>query len=234
MVRRGGGAIVRRAEAVGDRGDVDRAPGPARAGTLEHPLEHEMRHERRRHDVVFRLAGRRGSRRTEELTKEAAPVARHERTVRCVTQLAAGAALGLPIHHHDAPKPGPTPRFGFRELGGVEAAVAAAPDHDDIPHHDGIAQTSPPATGTISPLTARASSLARYSTAATRSSSSTQRTFASFIWARLSAVRMVPGATAFTRIRSPDSSRSEEHTSELQSRGHLVCRLLLEKKKRTS
>src|SRR5690625_6396373 len=26
--------------------------------------------------------------------------------------------------------------------------------------------------------------------------------------------------------------RSEEHTSELQSRGHLVCRLLLEKKRR--
>src|SRR5690625_5838677 len=26
------------------------------------------------------------------------------------------------------------------------------------------------------------------------------------------------------------SPRSEEHTSELQSRGHLVCRLLLEKK----
>src|SRR5215208_8247839 len=33
--------------------------------------------------------------------------------------------------------------------------------------------------------------------------------------------------------RSSRSShrRSEEHTSELQSRGHLVCRLLLEKKK---
>src|SRR5439155_20723662 len=28
------------------------------------------------------------------------------------------------------------------------------------------------------------------------------------------------------------SDRSEEHTSELQSRGHLVCRLLLEKKKK--
>src|SRR5207253_4720216 len=27
-----------------------------------------------------------------------------------------------------------------------------------------------------------------------------------------------------------DVERSEEHTSELQSRGHLVCRLLLEKK----
>src|SRR2546422_3590312 len=29
------------------------------------------------------------------------------------------------------------------------------------------------------------------------------------------------------------SARSEEHTSELQSRLHLVCRLLLEKKKKT-
>src|SRR5437870_11498194 len=28
------------------------------------------------------------------------------------------------------------------------------------------------------------------------------------------------------------TKRSEEHTSELQSRGHLVCRLLLEKKKK--
>src|SRR5215510_13990886 len=28
------------------------------------------------------------------------------------------------------------------------------------------------------------------------------------------------------------TARSEEHTSELQSRGHLVCRLLLEKKKK--
>src|SRR5690625_6649178 len=31
-------------------------------------------------------------------------------------------------------------------------------------------------------------------------------------------------------VRIP-GARSEEHTSELQSRGHLVCRLLLEKKK---
>src|SRR3712207_8872676 len=34
--------------------------------------------------------------------------------------------------------------------------------------------------------------------------------------------------TFFTKDRSP---RSEEHTSELQSRQYLVCRLLLEKKK---
>src|SRR5690625_5956080 len=31
-----------------------------------------------------------------------------------------------------------------------------------------------------------------------------------------------------------DSIRSEEHTSELQSRGHLVCRLLLETKNKIS
>src|SRR5439155_27255392 len=33
-------------------------------------------------------------------------------------------------------------------------------------------------------------------------------------------------------IDSSLTTRSEEHTSELQSRGHLVCRLLLEKKKK--
>src|SRR3712207_8514323 len=38
-------------------------------------------------------------------------------------------------------------------------------------------------------------------------------------------------AAAETRVRE---SRSEEHTSELQSRQYLVCRLLLEKKKRHS
>src|SRR5437870_13824288 len=33
-------------------------------------------------------------------------------------------------------------------------------------------------------------------------------------------------------LAQPVQPRSEEHTSELQSRGHLVCRLLLEKKKK--
>src|SRR2546422_4994582 len=35
------------------------------------------------------------------------------------------------------------------------------------------------------------------------------------------------------RLRARVANRSEEHTSELQSRLHLVCRLLLEKKKNT-
>src|SRR2546429_2584477 len=33
-------------------------------------------------------------------------------------------------------------------------------------------------------------------------------------------------------LTAPQAERSEEHTSELQSRLHLVCRLLLEKKKK--
>src|SRR2546429_7582179 len=35
------------------------------------------------------------------------------------------------------------------------------------------------------------------------------------------------------RFAAKEAGRSEEHTSELQSRLHLVCRLLLEKKKKT-
>src|SRR5690625_6714425 len=39
------------------------------------------------------------------------------------------------------------------------------------------------------------------------------------------------GLLRIVQVVVPGSNRSEEHTSELQSRGHLVCRLLLEKKK---
>src|SRR5439155_25045045 len=45
--------------------------------------------------------------------------------------------------------------------------------------------------------------------------------------------RMVPGGHLLRhddRELHPKLLRSEEHTSELQSRGHLVCRLLLENK----
>src|SRR2546422_4318197 len=40
------------------------------------------------------------------------------------------------------------------------------------------------------------------------------------------------GPTIRCWATSPAATRSEEHTSELQSRLHLVCRLLLEKKKK--
>src|SRR5690625_5922387 len=45
-------------------------------------------------------------------------------------------------------------------------------------------------------------------------------------------LRAEQGATADAHpVGAAAGQRSEEHTSELQSRGHLVCRLLLEKKK---
>src|SRR3712207_8896258 len=58
--------------------------------------------------------------------------------------------------------------------------------------------------------------------------------------------RVDPGRTDWTTLNTPKvmggvtaaclqagQARSEEHTSELQSRQYLVCRLLLEKKKKT-
>src|SRR3989442_11654370 len=49
-------------------------------------------------------------------------------------------------------------------------------------------------------------------------------------------VTMFPGAVGIDLAHMLDTAfahlRSEEHTSELQSRPHLVCRLLLEKKKK--
>src|SRR2546429_4484819 len=52
---------------------------------------------------------------------------------------------------------------------------------------------------------------------------------------RASALAMTSGACCSRSTKSRNAvSRSEEHTSELQSRLHLVCRLLLEKKKKKS
>src|SRR5207253_3966518 len=48
------------------------------------------------------------------------------------------------------------------------------------------------------------------------------------VFAMLACVRI--GAIHSVVFGGFASVRSEEHTSELQSRGHLVCRLLLEKK----
>src|SRR3712207_7192019 len=52
--------------------------------------------------------------------------------------------------------------------------------------------------------------------------------------AQLRAARRAGGRTSGGLGLPPaDHLRSEEHTSELQSRQYLVCRLLLEKKKKT-
>src|SRR5258708_25976247 len=63
------------------------------------------------------------------------------------------------------------------------------------------------------------------------------RSWNTWVGSRVSLViaRMRIGASAgfcFRQLGRVGRSRSEEHTSELQSPDHLVCRLLLEKKKK--
>src|SRR3989449_8082472 len=56
-----------------------------------------------------------------------------------------------------------------------------------------------------------------------------------FTATRVAGSRPLIGSSRTRRSRSSrkqEARRSEEHTSELQSRLHLVCRLLLEKKKK--
>src|SRR2546422_10238888 len=55
-----------------------------------------------------------------------------------------------------------------------------------------------------------------------------------FFWATTLAAILIGFAVAalFLPLAAVTPDRSEEHTSELQSRLHLVCRLLLEKKKK--
>src|SRR5690606_40494861 len=61
------------------------------------------------------------------------------------------------------------------------------------------------------------------------------RSEASFVWKfKLCSIRIPASKCIRHSERQVDEYRSEEHTSELQSRENLVCRLLLEKKKHTS
>src|SRR5690349_22322048 len=67
------------------------------------------------------------------------------------------------------------------------------------------------------------------STLATTPASS--RAVAAARWWRLGPSPLISSTTAIATPPTTNPMRSEEHTSELQSRRDLVCRLLLEKKK---
>src|SRR3712207_8071302 len=66
-----------------------------------------------------------------------------------------------------------------------------------------------------------------------RSTSATKETVASLLAAIVGIEIPVVGSADASGEPLIDTERSEEHTSELQSRQYLVCRLLLEKKKKT-
>src|SRR2546430_6566488 len=68
-------------------------------------------------------------------------------------------------------------------------------------------------------------------------SSATSRNFIWKVSGKQNAIYLVGSIHMLTKDYYPlnpalDAARSEEHTSELQSKSNLVCRLLLEKKKK--
>src|SRR5699024_12025433 len=85
----------------------------------------------------------------------------------------------------------------------------------------------PPAPGRRHAMTATSPALRRVVTTVASS--------ALLLWAAATIVfllqHLVPGDPALTILGGASANRSEEHTSELQSRFDLVCRLLLDKKK---
>src|SRR5205814_9045454 len=87
-----------------------------------------------------------------------------------------------------------------------------------------VSLASPPPRSTLFPYT----TLFRSSTAHRRLPNANCRRC---LFSRKSRSRMMRRWRGWDPTGAPASHRSEEHTSELQSLRHLVCRLLLEKKK---
>src|SRR5690625_5858574 len=84
----------------------------------------------------------------------------------------------------------------------------------------GLAPSSPPSLHDALPISPAAGSAAAGSAAAGSGTCA----------ARPNVQRWWSWSWCSSSVRRAPAQRSEEHTSELQSRGHLVCRLLLEKK----
>src|SRR5262245_62973165 len=94
----------------------------------------------------------------------------------------------------------------------------------------------PPPSSTLFPYTTLFRSTRELATSWGRSGIRVNAIAPGFFHSRLAdaSIAMVEeGIRAATPIGRVGEARSEEHTSELQSLRHLVCRLLLEKKKDT-
>src|SRR5690606_40550921 len=120
--------------------------------------------------------------------------------------------------HSTAPRPGTG--------GSAASACHRQPSKGDSPH-EGESRRLVPRTS--SAWKGRAAS----PSASPPSTSSVSRRAWSCLTPLCSARRWLVSKIS-TPKRLPPAVRSEEHTSELQSRENLVCRLLLEKKKRFS
>src|SRR5205823_12054785 len=82
------------------------------------------------------------------------------------------------------------------------------------------------------PIFSDASDPPSFSRASNRVYSTSAPAARAFSSSKAAAIPAIPPPIIATRIRGLNLFRSEEHTSELQSLAYLVCRLLLEKKKK--
>src|SRR6266508_5974753 len=120
------------------------------------------------------------------------------------------------------------PKWPAARIAGCAASSSVAPS---TPAETTVATTAAPAC-------AMAVSCVTRSAATTASSRRSNRFAMPTGVMRMAAPLVLPsrpvcdGSSPADRAASARLVRSEEHTSELQSRGHLVCRLLLEKKKK--
>src|SRR5258708_4196511 len=107
------------------------------------------------------------------------------------------------------------------EVGDLEpfpGAVAQVLDRDGVSH------------GVFTPISSSSAAWSSASETPTRRASASNWRTRALAWRARSRARRA-GASSRTKVPAP---RSEEHTSELQSPDHLVCRLLLEKKKKAN
>src|SRR5207253_10329436 len=108
-------------------------------------------------------------------------------------------------------------------------------------HHSFHYLTPPPPRSTLFPYTTLFRSMLTFSAGASGTDADSGTAVQPAAVTAPTVQVQAPGALSATASAMParvsaglqqvSLVRSEEHTSELQSRGHLVCRLLLEKKK---
>src|SRR3712207_8723871 len=92
-----------------------------------------------------------------------------------------------------------------------------------LPHTTRVRSCSAPPSATCTPWTAPATA---WPPAGSESLSSNYVAY----WADFTCTRAAGGGGVRTRLNRAELARSEEHTSELQSRQYLVCRLPLERR----
>src|SRR6266851_4536952 len=120
----------------------DRALRPSGPGAAQHPFEHQVRHVWRGDDLVVARLGK-------ETIEKGAPIRLDERAIGRFPELAPRPAIAFAIHYDDGPILSLPARLGLRELRRVERAVAATPDHDDVPQRMSL----PPSTTSTVPVT---------------------------------------------------------------------------------